>query len=136
MRKFFSTRYSDFSFNLGIFLLRVGFSALLFIHHGLPKLMKFAERKDKFSDPLGIGHTPSLILIIFAEAFCAALVAFGLLTRFAAFVIAAAFAIIVFIHHRNDPVREYEDAILYLLVYLFILFCGPGKWSLDRLIGK
>lgn len=136
MKKLFSTRYSEFSFNLAMFLLRIGFGGLLFIYHGLPKIMKFEQRKDTFSDPLGIGHTPSLILIIFAEAFCAALFVLGLMTRLAAFVIVAAFAVIVFIHHRNDPVKEYEDAILYLLVYLFILFCGPGKWSVDRLIGK
>ena len=119
-----------------MFLLRAVFGSLLFIYHGLPKLMKFSERKDNFADPLGIGHTQSLVLIIFAEAFCSVLLVLGLMTRLAAFVLVGAFAVIVFIYHRNDPIKQYEDAVLYLVVFVFILFCGPGKWSLDKLIGK
>ena len=98
--------------------------------------MKFEERKNSFTDPLGIGNTPSLLLAIFAEVFCALLLAAGLLTRFATFVLVVFFVVLVFIVHKNDPLKEKENAILFLVVMLALLFCGPGKWSLDKLIGK
>lgn len=136
MKKIFSTRYTETAFDASMFLLRAGFGILLFINHGLPKLMKFEERKNSFTDPLGIGNTPSLLLAIFAEVFCALLLAAGLLTRFATFVLVVFFVVLVFIVHKNDPLKEKENAILFLVVMLALLFCGPGKWSLDKLIGK
>ena len=136
MKKIFSTRYTGTAFDASMFLLRAGFGILLFMNHGLPKLMKFEERKNSFSDPLGIGHTPSMLLAIFAEVFCALLLAAGLLTRLAAFVLVILFLVLVFIVHKNDLLKEKEDAILFLFVMLAILLCGPGKWSLDKLIGK
>ena len=136
MKKLFSTNYTDAAFNFSMLLIRFGFGFLLFLNHGLPKLQKFSVRKESFSDPLHIGSAPSMILVIFAEVFCALLIAAGLLTRFAAIVLVIMFAVLVFIVHKNDPVKEKEDAILFLLAFLAILFCGPGKWSLDKLIGK
>jgi len=136
MRKLFSTNYTDAAFNFSMLLIRAGFGFSLFYNHGLSKLQNFAGRKNSFSDPLHIGSTPSLILVIFAEVFCALLITAGLLTRFAALVLTIMFIVLVFIVHKNDPLKEKEDVILFLLVFLAILFCGPGKWSLDKLIGK
>jgi putative oxidoreductase len=136
MKKLFSTNYSDAAFNLSMLLLRAGFGFSLFYNYGLSKLQNFAGRKNSFSDPLHIGSTASMILVIFAEVFCALLLTAGLLTRFVAAVLTIMFMVLVFIVHKNDPVKEKEDVILFLLVFLAILFCGPGKWSLDRLIGK
>lgn len=136
MKKLFSTRYSDLSFDMSLFLLRAGFGFLLFFLHGLPKLTGFAERKDNFYDPFGIGSMPSLVLIIFAEVFCAIFLVMGLFTRLAAFVLVLAFLVIIFIRHQGDPVKEFEDAILYLLVFISILLLGPGRWSIDKLTGK
>ena len=136
MKKIFSTRYSDFSFNLSMLLIRVGFGFLLFFNHGLGKLNRFEARKDSFSDPLNIGSTNSIMLTIFAEVFCALLLAMGLLSRLASFVLVCLFIIIIFVVHKNDPLKEKEMAILFLLVFLTTLLCGPGKWSIDKLIGK
>ena len=136
MKKIFNTNYSNLSFNLAMFLLRVGFGGLLFLNHGLPKLMNFAERKNSFSDPLHVGSTASMMLAIFAEVFCALLIVAGLLTRLAAFVLIILFVVIIFIIQKNKSIKESELAILFLLAFLTILFCGPGKWSLDKLIGK
>ena len=136
MKKLFSTNYSDFAFDLSMFLLRAGFGFLLFLNHGLPKLQNFEKRQATFSDPLHIGHTPSLLLAIFAEVFCALLLILGLLSRLASLVLVALFIVIIFIIHKDDPLKEKEDAILFLLVFLTTLLCGPGKWSIDKLIGK
>jgi putative oxidoreductase len=136
MKKFFSTNYSNFSFNLSMFLLRIGVSCMLFINHGLPKLNRFSELKTSFSDPLHIGSATSLVLIMFGEIICTVLLVLGLLTRFAAFVLVIAFIVIVFIVQKNRPLKDHELAALFLAAFLTILFCGPGKWSLDKLIGK
>jgi len=117
-------------------LLRAGFGFLLFFNHGLSKLQNFDQRKDSFADPVGVGHMPSLLFTIFAEVFCALLITAGLLSRVAAFVLVVFFAVLILVHHKHDSLKEKEDAILFLLAFLAILFCGPGKWSLDKLIGK
>jgi putative oxidoreductase len=98
--------------------------------------MHFAELKNRFSDPIHIGQTPSLILVIFAEIFCTAMIVLGLFTRFAALALVIMFVIIVFIVLKGKPLKDLELAILFLLAFATILFCGPGKWSLDKLIGK
>lgn len=136
MKKLFTTRYTEFSFNLSMFLIRIGFGMMLFMNHGLSKLQKFEERKDSFSDPLNIGHTNSLMLVIFAEAFCAILISLGLLTRLASFVAVILFLVIIFIVQQDDSFKEKEKAFLFLVGFLVTLLCGPGKWSFDKLIGK
>lgn len=136
MKKLFSTKYTDLSFNSMMFVLRAGFGILLFLQHGLPMLMDFAERKDRFFDPFGVGPTASLILVIFAEVFCSLFLVLGLFTRLAAFVLVVLFLVIVFMALRNSPLSKMEDALLFLFVFIGILLCGPGKWSIDNLIGK
>ena len=136
MKKIFSTGYSNFSFNLSMFLLRAGFGSLLFFNYGWFKLTHFAELKNRFSDPIYVGQTPSLILTIFAEIFCAAMIVLGLFTRFAALVLVILFVIIVFIVLKGKSIKDLQLPLLFLLSFLTILFCGPGKWSLDKLIGK
>ena len=136
MKKFFSTNYSDFSFNLAMFLLRIGAGSLLFINHGLGKVNRFQEMKDRFSDPFHIGSMPSLGLVVFAEAICSALIVLGLITRFAAFVQVILFVVITFVVSKGKPLMNLELPLLFLLITLAILFCGPGKWSMDKLIGK
>ncbi|HYM95405.1 MAG TPA: DoxX family protein [Chitinophagaceae bacterium] len=136
MKKFFSVRYSEFSFNLSMLLLRLGFGSLLFINHGLTKLKRFSEFKSSFSDPLHVGHNTSLVLALFAEVFCSVLVVMGLLTRLASLVLVIFFIIIIFILQKNRPLQNSELAILYLIASIITFFCGPGKWSLDRFLGK
>lgn len=136
MKKFFSTRCSEFAFNLSIFLIRLGFGGFLFLNHGLLKLNRFSELKNSFSDPFHVGHTTSLVLALFAEVFCSLLLVLGLLTRLASFVLVILFLTIIFIIQKHKPLQNSELAILYLMASATTLFCGPGKWSLDRLIGK
>ena len=68
------------------------------------------------------------------------LVAFGLLTRLAAFFASGTMAVAYFMVHAPHSlfpiVNEGELAVLYCWVFLFILFHGPGRWSIDALIGK
>ncbi|HEU4473112.1 MAG TPA: DoxX family protein, partial [Flavisolibacter sp.] len=83
MKRLFSTNYSDNGFSFAVLLLRVGVGSLMMIQHGLDKLMHFAQKAPRFSDPFNIGSTTSLSLVVFAEFFCAAFIILGLFTRLA-----------------------------------------------------
>jgi putative oxidoreductase len=135
MKKLFSSKYSDTSISLALFILRLGVGGLM-IPHGYQKLANFAKMQSMFGDPIHIGTTPSLVLTIFAEFFCAVLVVLGLLTRFATIPLIIVMSIALFIAHDGQIFKDGEMAGLFLAGYLTLLFAGPGKYSMDRLIGK
>src|ERR1700761_986326 len=97
MKKFFSTGYSEGAFNVGILMLRLTFGLLLLVVHGIGKITHFSNLEYSFFDFFHIGHRWSLVLCIFAEVFCAALVVLGLFTRFAALALVINFCVAVFL---------------------------------------
>lgn len=117
-------------------MLRAGFGTLLFLQYGLPKLMDFAQKKDRFFDPFGVGPTASLILVIFAEVFCSLFLVLGLFSRFSAGILVILFLVIVFMVEKNSSLAHMQNALMFLFVFSGLLLCGPGKWSIDNLIGK
>jgi putative oxidoreductase len=135
MKKLFSTKYSAFSFSLATLLLR-GVLGGLMIPHGFNKLMHFGQQSATFSDPFYVGHAVSMAFVIFAEFFCAVLIVLGLLTRLACIPLIIVMAVAVFHANHGHIFKEGETATLYLAGFLTLLFIGPGKASIDRLIGK
>ena len=55
----------------------------MMLSHGWTKLATFSVLSATFPDPLGVGSTLSLLLILFAEVGCSCLLIFGLMTRLA-----------------------------------------------------
>ena len=108
----------------------------MMIQHGLGKLKTFSVKANTWPDPIGIGHSASLSLTIFAEFFCAAFIILGLFTRLAAIPLVIAMGVALFFVHKGQFFGEGENAGLYLVCFLTILLAGPGKASLDRFIGK
>lgn len=135
MKKLFSTKYSDRSLSFALLLLRLGLGGLM-IRHGYSKMVNFASEANGFADPFHIGSTPSLALTIFAEFFCAVFIVVGLLTRLACIPLIIATAVIVFYAQNGAIFGKGELPMLYLFGYTALLFTGPGKFSMDRLIGK
>jgi putative oxidoreductase len=135
MSQFFSTKYKQGALDFSLFLLRLAGGGLM-IKHGFDKLIHFNDKVRTFPDPLHVGSTISLSLVIFAEFFCAVLLVFGLLTRLAAIPLVICFSIALFVIHHGQVWGDGESSALFLAVYLALLFTGPGKFSLDRLIGK
>jgi putative oxidoreductase len=68
------------------------------------------------------------------------LIAFGLLTRIAAFLSSGEMAVAYFMVHAHGgyfPIQNHgESAVFYCWFFLFVFFYGPGRWSLDALIGQ
>jgi putative oxidoreductase len=135
MKKLFSIKYSDNGITFATFILRLALGGLI-IPHGYSKLINFATKSSTFADPFHIGHPTSMALVIFAEFFCGVFILMGLFTRLACIPLIITMAVAVFYAHKGDFFGEAEMATLYLLGYFALLFTGPGKISMDKLIGK
>lgn len=139
MKRLFSTRVSDNAFGFAMLLLRLGAGGLMLVNHGWGKLKNFSTMSAQFGDPIGVGPTVSLALTTFAEFFCAAFIILGLFTRLAAIPLIITMAVAFFIVHKGiyaPGPGSGELALLYFVCFLTILFAGPGKYSVDRMITK
>jgi putative oxidoreductase len=134
--------------SLGLLVLRLGFGGYM-LTHGLGKIERFRDGAD--FDPIGIGSTASLLLIIFAEVVCALLIMLGLLTRLATVPLIIAMGVAAFVAHGNDPwtagegARLYREglaqhwgskqpALMFLSAYVALLLTGPGRMAVDALL--
>ena len=72
------------SMDARLFFLRVAVGLSLFMKHGYGKIVNFSQMALVFSDPLHIGHTPSLIVAMLSDSICSLLIVFGLASRWAA----------------------------------------------------
>jgi len=104
--------------------------------HGWGKLTTFSERASSFSDPLGIGSQLSLSLTVSAEFFCSLALILGLLTRGVVIPLAFTMLMAALVIHSDDPFGKKELALMYLASYTAILIAGPGRYSMDGLLGK
>jgi putative oxidoreductase len=109
-------------------------AALLFLEHGTSRLFAF---------PSPLPHPALFTTYWFAgaiELVGGALVTLGLFTRAAALVMSGEMAFAYFLSHAPHslfPILNRGDgAILYCFVFLYLVFAGPGPWSLDAVRGK
>lgn len=107
-------------------------AAVLFLEHGTSRLFAF---------PSPLATPPLFTLYWFAggiEFVGGLLVALGLLTRPAAFIMSGEMAFAYFISHAPNgffPILNRGDgAILYCFIFLYLAFAGGGPWSLDALL--
>ncbi|MEO7314785.1 MAG: DoxX family protein [Ginsengibacter sp.] len=135
MRRFLSIKYSTGAFNFGMLVLRVVLGILV-ISHGYAKLISFNKLQHTFMNFMGLGSTVSLTLIIFAELFCSVFLILGLFTRFAVIPIIIGMFVVVFMASNGDIFGPGEKGMMYLAASITILFCGPGRISVDGMIGK
>lgn len=135
MKRLLSTHYSAGAFNVAMLFLRIASGALM-MNHGYNKLVTFASKKATFMNFLGIGRATSLSLTIFAEFFCALFIIIGLFTRLATVPLIIVMCVAVFKAHNADFFGEAELASMYLAAYVVLLLVGPGRISVDGMVGK
>jgi putative oxidoreductase len=115
-------------------LLRI-MAALLFMEHGLMKLLAFPAAQPGAPSPL----PAILVAAALIELVGGALIAIGLFTRLVAFVCAGEMAVGYFMAHASKgfwPALNGGDAaILFCFVFLYIAAAGPGAWSVDAMRG-
>ncbi len=109
-------------------------AALLFVEHGLMKLVQFPAAMPGLPDPL----PPVLLAAAVIEVVGGALMAAGLFTRVAAFIASGEMAVGYFMAHAPQSfwpaVNQGEPAILFSFAFLYLVFSGPGVWSLDSVL--
>lgn len=112
-------------------LLRI-VSGLIFLEHGTQKFLGFPA-----GDAAGSGwalNNPGAFAGII-ELVAGLLITVGLFTRPAAFIASGTMAVAYWMAHAPQnafPVNNMGDAaILYCFVFLYLVFSGPGAWSVD-----
>jgi putative oxidoreductase len=135
MKRLLSTKYSAGAFNAAMLVLRLGLGALM-MNIGYDKLVHFAEKRADFMNFMGIGQSMSLALVVFAEFFCSLFLIIGLFTRFATIPLIITMCVIVFKVNNGHVFGDGMTAALFLTGYIALLLCGPGKVSVDGMIGK
>jgi putative oxidoreductase len=135
MKKLLSTKYSAGAFNAAMLLLRLGLGVLM-MAHGYEKLVGFGEMQHKFMNFMGLGSATSLALVVFAEFFCSIFLILGLFTRFAAIPLIIVTLVIIFKLNNGNIFGDAEIVTVYLSGYLVLLLVGPGRISVDSMIGK
>lgn len=114
-------------------LLRVA-SGLAFLAHGTMKWLNFppGTMNVTLTSPSGIA---GIIELVFGT-----LIVLGLFTRPAAFLCSGTMAAAYFIAHFPRsffPVLNGGDAaLLFCFVFFYLVFAGPGPWSLDAIVRK
>jgi putative oxidoreductase len=134
--KIATTKYSNTAFSFATLILRLGLGLIMLMAHGYDKLLHFSKYSGTFANPFHLGSATSLALDIFAEFFCSCLVILGLFTRLACLPLIIAMSVALFYAHHGDVFGMGERASLFLTGFVALLFLGPGKVSVDRLIGK
>jgi putative oxidoreductase len=136
MKQLFNTNFNHGALNLLFLVLRIAIGGLM-LSHGYGKLQTaLAGGEIQFMDPFGLGQAASLYLAVFAEFFCSILLILGFATRLATIPLIITMLVAVLIAHGSDPFEKKELALHYLLVYLVLLICGAGKYSIDYFISK
>ena len=118
--------------NIALLILRVVFAGSMLYGHGLGKLNRLLEGNLSFSNPLGIGEIPTLILAVFSEFLAPIFIIVGYKTKFFSFFPAATMFVAAFVVHWGDPFGRVEKALLFLTVFVILMMTGPGKYSIDR----
>jgi len=118
--------------NIALLILRVVFAGSMLYGHGLGKLNRLLEGNLSFSNPLGIGEIPTLILAVFSEFLAPIFIIIGYKTKFFSFFPAATMFVAAFIVHWGDPFGRVEKALLFLTIFVILMMTGAGKYSVDR----
>lgn len=107
-------------------------AGLIFLAHGTQKILGFPEGDRAFAELMSLPWWAGLL-----ELTLGALITIGLFTRLAAFLASGEMAVAYWLAHAPQdvfPVNNGGDAaILYCFVFLFLVFAGPGKLSIDAL---
>ena len=136
IKTLFAPAKNSASANFALLVLRLWIGVQMMVVHGVEKLMNFSATASDFPDPLGIGRTAGLALVIFAEVLGSVFLILGLFTRLAALVLIIDMSVaFIFVHkHALSGENNGELAFLYLMGYVILFLAGPGRVSADKIL--
>ena len=132
---FFGARVKENVYSLALLLIRVA-AGLLMMTHGWSKIQNFDGMVQSGFDPIGVGATLSVVLLIGAEFAAALFIVLGLLTRLSVIPLIVAMSVASFVAHAADPLQVKELSLIYLTIFTSLFISGAGKYSLDSLLFK
>ena len=109
------------------------FFGILFLTHGLDKLMNFNTLSNTYPSVLGLGGYTTLMITIFAEFCCSLFLITGLLERILVVPMIIAMAVAFFDVH-DAMIPEGELSLIYLIMFFILFITGPGRFSIDYVI--
>jgi putative oxidoreductase len=116
--------------------IRIALGALL-VYHGAKKVF---DGLGSLADEIAARGWPlpnlQAFIVAYSEFAGGILLVVGLFTRPAAAVNVVLFTIITFGFQAADPFPKKEKALLFLILAVYTLFVGPGKWSVDGALFK
>ena len=116
---------------------------LMFACHGGQKILGFPPSER------GLATNPTGLTAGWIELSCGFLIALGFLTRLAAFIASGEMAVAYFLTSFSGKTLNHalsvldrvlpilnkgELPVLFCFIFFFIIFYGPGRWSIDALI--
>ena len=108
----------------------------LFLSHGIAKLHIYGDMPGTFPDPIGLGSTLSLWLVLFAEILCSIGFILGALFRLCLIPMIFTMCVALLFVHGGDPLTKMEPAISYLTIFVLMFFTGPGDFSIDVIMRR
>jgi len=126
--------------DLGLFLLRATFGLYMAFGHGWGKIVGGPEQWAGLGGTMeifGLGFVPTFwgFMAAVAEFVGALLIVLGLLTRPAALLLVLNMGVAATAHMTGAIDGGPEMALLYGFVFLSLIFIGPGKYSVDEVVG-
>lgn len=103
---------------------------VLFLLHGIDKLMNFSVLSETFPSVLGLGSYTTLMLSVFTEFCCSLFLIAGLLERIMLIPMIISMGVAFFDVH-DAMIPEGELSLIYLIVFIILFFTGPGRYSVD-----
>lgn len=135
LKSLFSEPISSSTKSLVLLLARVIFG-FLFLSHGIAKLHAYADAPELFLDPIGLGSTLSLWLVLFAEILCTTGFILGALFRLCLIPMIFTMCIALFVIHASDPLGVKELSMMYLAIFALLYITGPGRYSIDGILKR
>lgn len=108
----------------------------MFLSHGIAKLHIYGDMPSTFPDPIGLGSTLSLWLVLFAEIICSIGFILGALFRLCLIPMIFTMCIAVFVIHAGDPLDIKELSLMYLAIFALLFITGPGRFSIDGILKR
>ncbi|ASE61896.2 DoxX family protein [Chryseobacterium indologenes] len=122
--------------HIALLIFRIALSLELIFAHGLKKLGIGVAEAERVPNPLNLPEAFNSLFADAANLFFPVFVILGFLTRAAVLPILAVTLTGYFVLHWNDALLIKDTPFMYSLCYLFLLFVGPGKYSIDHYIRK
>lgn len=123
--------------NTGLLILRVGLGAMMMVH-GLPKIMGGPEMWAGLGGSMkvvGISFLPTFwgLMAALAEGMGGFLLLLGLFFRPVNMLLAFTMLIAALVHFgKGEGIMGASHAIEVGIVFLSLIFTGPGKYSVDK----